>query len=126
MSIPNSMRRFGFKKWYERELLFGHSHLVLVLLCTLALMGGLEAFSLQHSERALLVLAMLVAAVVGAWSLRRFLFMLSRAEFIANQAVCAQCKTYARWDITHDEVLAESQRMTVCCRKCGHRWHIVW
>ena len=36
-SVAPAIRQRGFRKWYERELLAGHSHLVLLLLCTVAL-----------------------------------------------------------------------------------------
>ena len=39
MAIQQSIRNRGFRKWYERQLLVGHSHLLLLLLCTLALLG---------------------------------------------------------------------------------------
>jgi len=127
MSIPQSIRRRGFRKWYERELLLGHSHMVLLLLCTLAFMGGLEAFSLRGTDRALLLLAMVVAVGLGVWSLRRYLFLLTRAEMLANQAVCDECKAYGRWEVTLDEVTTDgTSHMKVCCRKCGHRWQLVW
>lgn len=127
MVIIDSIRRRGFRKWYERELLVGHSHLVLLLLCTLALLGAFEAFSQPGAERLLIVVALLVAAVLGVWALRRYLFLLLRAEQIANQAVCPACKAYGRWQIEHDESLASGNyRLGVCCRKCSHRWRIEW
>ena len=103
MSIPAFIAERGFRKWYERELIRGHSHLVLLLLATL-----------------------LVAAAIGVWALRRYLFHLMRAEAIANQAVCAHCDAYARWLIERSEpATARSDgAMAVCCRKCGHRWRI--
>jgi hypothetical protein len=138
MAIQQSIRNRGFRKWYERQLLVGHSHLLLLLLCTLALLGAFEAFSEPGAERALLVVALLVAAVLGVWALRRYLFLLMRAEVIANQAVCPGCKAYARWQVDEPVVpgsaaVAEddaddgsSETMMVCCRKCQHRWRISW
>ncbi|HZF81708.1 MAG TPA: hypothetical protein VEZ89_18165 [Rubrivivax sp.] len=142
MAIQHSIRKRGFRKWYERQLLAGHSHLVLLLLCTLALLGAFEAFSQPGAKRALLVVALLVAAALGVWSLRRYMFLLLRAEVIANQAVCPQCKNYARWQIddpaparggsgstamaNDDDDDGSSEVMTVCCRKCNHRWRISW
>ncbi|HLL12310.1 MAG TPA: hypothetical protein VK570_14705 [Rubrivivax sp.] len=143
MAIQHAIRKRGFRKWYERQLLAGHSHLVLLLLCTLALLGAFEAFSQPGAKRALLVVALLIAAGVGVWSLRRYMFLLLRAEVIANQAVCPQCKNYARWQIDepvpsaaraglaataddHADDDGSSEVMTVCCRKCSHRWRISW
>lgn len=144
MAIQQSIRNRGFRKWYERQLLVGHSHLLLLLLCTLALLGAFEAFSEPGADRALIVVALLVAAGLGAWALRRYMFLLMRAELIANQAVCPKCKAYARWQIDEPAALAgrarppssddddsddddgSSETMLVCCRKCQHRWRISW
>ena len=43
IQLADGIRRHGFKKWYERELLRGHAHLVAVIVCTLGLMMALEA-----------------------------------------------------------------------------------
>jgi DNA-directed RNA polymerase subunit RPC12/RpoP len=127
MSIPAFIAERGFRKWYERELIRGHAHLVLLLLATLGVIGGLEAFSERGAaNRLLMVASLLVAAVIGVWALRRYLYHLMRAEAIANQAVCAQCDAYARWLIERSEPATEQGdgAMAVRCRKCGHRWRI--
>ena len=131
IDIPQSIQRLGFRKWYERQLLTGHSHLVLVVLCAVAVAGALEAYSTQPDSSRLQMLASVgAAAAIGVWSLRRYLFLLTRAEFIANQAVCAACKTYGRWAIeSHavaDERAEQPPQMRVCCRKCQARWLIEW
>jgi ABC-type nickel/cobalt efflux system permease component RcnA len=131
-AIPQLIRERGFRRWYESELMRGHSQLVLLLLCALAVMGALEAFSSGHgADRLLMVASLLIAAGIGAWSLRRYLFHLMRAELIANQAVCPQCKVYARWAVeTHHEAAVDqpedASTMNVCCRACEHRWTIGW
>lgn len=128
MSIPAFIAERGFRKWYERELIRGHAHLVLLLLATLGVIGGLEAFTERGGgNRLLMVASLLAAAAIGAWALRRYLFHLMRAEAIANQAVCSQCDAYARWLIERSEPATErgDGAMAVRCRKCGHRWRIV-
>jgi hypothetical protein len=131
MPIPQAIRRRGFRKWYERELLVGHSHLVLLLFCALAVVGAMEVFWRQPGgERLLMVVSVLVSAGIGVWALRRYLFVLMRAELIANQAVCAGCKAYGRWVVEEqaagDEATGRSAHMRVCCRSCGGRWLIEW
>ncbi len=137
MAIPQAIQRRGFRKWYERELLVGHSHLVLLLLSALTLLGGMEAFAQPDGRRWLMGGCVIVAAAIGLWALRRYLFLLTRAEHIANQAVCAQCQAYGRWAVepqgatptprmdTDDDDGAPA-RMHVCCRGCGWRWQIEW
>jgi len=126
MGIAQSIKQRGFRKWYERELLVGHLHLVLLLLCTLALLGALEAFSQPGASRALLVLSVLLAAAIGAWALRRYFFLLLRAEHIALQAVCARCAAYGRWTVEQpaDDAADAPARLHVCCRGCAARWTI--
>ena len=122
----------GFRKWYERELIRGHSHLVLLLLCTVAVLGALEAAAdLRGSARlAVMAASVVVAGGVGVWAMRRYLFVLMRAEHVANQAVCPQCQTYARWHIVghdvHDDDRNATSCLDVCCRQCEHRWRIAW
>lgn len=130
--VVQAIRERGFRKWYERELVRSHVHLVLVLACALAAIGALEAFSQRHgSDRLLMVLSLLVAAGVGAWAVRRYLFHLMLAEQIANQAVCPACQTYARWreqaEGAPGPASADGQgRLQVRCLKCGHEWRIEW
>lgn len=131
MAVPQSIQRHGFRKWYERQLLSGHSHLVLVVLCALAVAGAIEVFSRQPgSSRVQMVVSVVVSAAIGIWALRRYLFLLMRAEVIANQAVCSACQTYGRWvvesEAAADEETGQTAQMRVCCRKCEARWLIEW
>jgi hypothetical protein len=124
MPAVQAMRKLGFRKWYERTLLRSHLHLVLLLLSTVGLLGCAEVW---RGELALLdhlwLLACVVAsALIGLRSLRRYLYLLRHAEYVADQAVCRRCEAYARWDITGED--APNGRMQVCCRRCGHHWKI--
>jgi ABC-type nickel/cobalt efflux system permease component RcnA len=133
MADDNYLRKHGFRRWYERELTRGHLQLLLLLMSALALMAAMEAFSTRQGGQPLLMVAsMLIAAVVGLWALRRYLFHLMRAELIAHQAVCPQCQTYARWRVeSHHEALAHgkaeaSATTQVRCVQCSHVWTIEW
>lgn len=135
--IPASIRARGFRRWYERELVRSHVHLVLLLMCALAALGAVEAFSSGRGDRALMAASLLVAAAVGAWAMRRYLFFLMRAELLANQATCPQCRCYARWQVEREHAAdgepgaitaadGESGAITAGCRNCRHRWRISW
>ena len=82
MKLAEGIRKVGFRKWYERELLTGHAHLALLLMCVLGLMTALEASSRYTSaaDRLTDLVAVLVCAAAGVWTLRRYLFLLARAE----------------------------------------------
>ena len=43
-SLADGIRRVGFRKWYERELLSSHAHMLLAFLCVIGLMASMEAF----------------------------------------------------------------------------------
>ncbi len=124
MHLARGIRTLGFRKWYERELLQSHGHLLLTLLCTLGLLGAVEAAMsfTGWQDRLIDAVAALASAAIGLWSLRRYLYLLSHAEFVANQADCPQCGTYARFTLVGEP--AEGRPAPVCCRQCQHRWAI--
>jgi predicted Zn finger-like uncharacterized protein len=121
--LADGVRRHGFRKWYERELLSSHAHLLLTVLCCIALMGSLELFhGGTLAEKLLDVALVLISAGIGLWALRRYLYLLSHAEAVANQADCPACGTYARFDVVGDD--PRSSQVRVRCRQCGHAWTI--
>lgn len=124
MSAAQTIRSLGFRKWYERELLQSHVHLVLLLLATIGLLASAEAYSVQLDGMAQLkVLACAGAsALIAIWALRQYLFRLNHAQFVADQAVCSGCETYAKWDLLEER--AAGSYLRVGCRRCGHRWEI--
>lgn len=124
MSAVKTIRRLGFRKWYERELLQSHANLVLLLLASLGLLGSAEAYSKSAPlpDQLQVAAAALASAVIGLWSLRRYLYLLNHAEYVANQAECEQCGTYARWDLIGEG--AQDSGMQVRCRHCSHQWRI--
>jgi hypothetical protein len=124
IKLAEGIRRIGFRKWYERELLRGHAHLVLLLLCAIGVIAALEAvFRFRTiNDQLLNLVAVLGCAAVGIWAVRRYLYLLHHAEMIANQADCPHCKTYGRLDlIAADDAHA---RVRVRCRQCTHEWSI--
>lgn len=121
--LAEGVRRVGFRKWYERELLSSHAHLLLALLCSIALMGTMEAFpGGSLGEKLLDVVLFLVSGALGLWALRRYLYLLMHAEEVANQANCPQCNAYARFDVVSED--RRNGHTVVCCRQCAHEWTI--
>lgn len=116
------MERLGFRKWYERELLSGHAHLVLAILSVVALMASMEGFRSGPVVRLENVLFVIASAGIGLWALRRYLFLTMRAEVVANQASCPDCGEYGRFGVVgRNPSRGETE---VCCRKCARRWVI--
>ena len=124
MKLAEGIRKHGFRKWYERELLQSHAHLVLTFLCTIGLFAAFEALGRFRSlsDQLTDVLAILVCTAVGIWALRRYLRLLLHAEVTAHQADCPGCKTHGRLKVESED--ARAGTVAVCCKKCQHRWTI--
>ncbi len=124
MKLAEGIRRHGFRKWYERELLQSHAHLILTFLCMIGIFAALDAVrgTVGWVERAEEILTAILCAGTGLWALRRYLFLLHHAELAAHQAGCAQCKAYGRLDLVQSD--ASGERVAVRCRGCGHGWRI--
>lgn len=124
MKLSVGIRKHGFRKWYERELLRSHAHMALTFVCMVGLIGAFEAASEFRSwtDQAFDLLAVLVCGGAGLWALRRYLFLLMHAETVAHQADCPSCGTYARFSLVQAETTTE--RVRVCCRQCSHEWTI--
>jgi ABC-type nickel/cobalt efflux system permease component RcnA len=124
MNLADGIRKLGFRKWYQRELMRSHGHMLLLFLCAIGLLASFEAFdrSAPTSDRAKDVAAILLLASVGIWSLRRYLYLLMHAEEAARQAVCPQCETYGRLSLLAEQ--REHSPLRVQCKKCQHAWTI--
>jgi hypothetical protein len=124
MQLMQGIQRLGFRKWYERELLQSHAHLALTFLCAVGLFGAFEAAAQfrDMSSQIFNALAILLTAAVGIWALRRYLALLTHAEFVANQADCPQCGVYARFKLA--DAVPNDDGVTVRCRECQHQWAI--
>ena len=121
--MADGVSKVGFRKWYERELLASHAHMILAFLSAIALMASMEAFrEASITEKLADVMFVLVCAVVGLWALRRYLFLLMRAEVLANQANCPKCGEYGRFTVVAENRGGEETQ--VCCRKCTQHWLI--
>jgi predicted Zn finger-like uncharacterized protein len=124
MRLAEGIRKHGFRKWYERELLTCHGHLALVFVCMIGIFVAIDAASRFRSwgDQFADGLSLLLCGGVGLWALRRYLFLLLHAEAVAKQADCGGCKAYGRIDLLQSDAAGDS--VQVQCRKCGHVWRI--
>lgn len=120
MKLASGIRKHGFRKWYERELLSSHAHLVLTFVCGVGLLAGFDAGpgGLVAAD----LLGIVLCAATGVWALRRYLYLLTHAESVANQADCPACGTYARFDLVAAD--AAGDEVAVRCRRCQREWTI--
>jgi hypothetical protein len=129
MKLAEGIQKHGFRKWYERELLQSHAHMVLAFLCFVGIFAAFELISNGHNRLMNALIAMLCTAT-GAWAVRRYIKLLSRAEALANQADCPGCGTYARFKcvdggapgVSGDH--AATERVRVRCKQCAREWTI--
>jgi len=121
--LAAGVRRVGFRKWYERELLSSHAHMVLAIFGVIALLASFEAMGTATPGQQLSdLVCILVSAAVTFWAMRRYLFLLMRAEVVANQANCSDCGAYGRFKVVSEA--HGGNEAQVACLKCAHRWTI--
>ena len=121
MEPARSIGKFGFHRWYERQLTEGFAWLVTCLLCAVVVAAGIESvWSRLISWRALAMLVFVYIVGLICWyALQRFLTLLTRAERVASHSTCESCGANGRYT-----VLSETATMRVRCRKCAHEWTI--
>ena len=122
--LAEGIRTIGFRKWYERELLSSHAHMLLALLSTIALMATLELFDGgSMGDKLLNVILFILSGALALSSLRRYLYLLSHAETVADQANCPQCTAYGRLSVVEED--RRNGRLLVRCRQCGEEWTLL-
>lgn len=122
MNAATRIRRLGFRKWYERELLHSHANLVLLLLSAIGLLASAEVYdrSLGLLDQLEVIASAIASGVIGVLALRRYLYLLNHAEYVADQAICRHCDSYATFDL----IGGDEPVLRVRCRRCRHEWRI--
>jgi len=135
LEIGEEIRKRGFRRWYERQLIEGHAYLVTAFLALILLLAGYEAMSVLRGSplyHLALVGASGAAGMLMWVSWRRFIALLARAELFANAAACPRCAAWGKFDVLAADAAGadeppEAARPTwisVRCRKCGERWRL--
>ena len=119
MEPVDSIRRLGFNRWYERQLIEGHAWFVSGFICMITVAACAEELSFRGSvlrglAYALVILLASVIAVYGIW---RYQKLLVQADRIGEQATCPGCGTYARFKVVADCIAH--------CRKCDREWRLI-
>ena len=70
VQLIDGIRRHGFRKWYERELLQSHAHLALTFLCAVGLFAAFDAATnfTSWSDRVIDALAIVACGAIGYWA----------------------------------------------------------
>lgn len=133
MELSEGIRKIGFRRWYERQLIESHLYLISCFMCLIAVTACLEGFSFRAPglEPLLRLAAMFASGAVGIWTLGRYLAMLALAQRAAESSVCAKCGTYGRLEVTGGRAASAITNaetalspLGVRCRKCSHEWTI--
>jgi hypothetical protein len=134
-----TIRRIGFRKWYERQLVESHASLVTLLLCGLTFAILLDEVVVSTRAGGIPVTALAIVAgagVIGTFAWRHYITVLERAERYGERSTCVGCKTYGRFDVTEtgvDSIPGPTAKavaplqvawMRVTCRKCGLTWRM--
>lgn len=132
MQIADQVRKKGFRRWHERQLIDAHASLVTAFLCLIVLAVCVDQLRWREGGfKPLLMLALIVVSIVMCLKTVGFYFKaLFRAEHYASQAVCDTCKTYGAIAVTgssgldapHGDETTAGDWIKVCCKKCGHAW----
>ena len=139
MDTADRIRKLGFRKWHERELLKGHGYLAICFLGFIMVTASLEVYARRES---LLWLVMALAlGLIGGWvSLTGWAYyrrIMVVTGHVSDHAVCARCEASGKFDVLSAEpalqqpeepgtVTADNREgwMKVRCRKCGNEWTI--
>ena len=129
MKLEAAIGTHGFRRWYERQLAESFAYLTTGVLSLVMTTVALEMLEFRSTAVELIALVGVGssggALCVFAW--RRFHELLSRAEYVAEQAVCGSCGTYGRIRMLGSHDMPDSQLgclLDVHCRNCGNEWTI--
>ncbi len=89
MGLAEGIRKLGFRKWYERELIKCHAALVTCFLCALTVAALLEQGDFTDpAATSITALAVVFAAAALGWaSWRSYIVALRRATRSGNKVV---------------------------------------
>jgi len=136
MELSEGIRKIGFRRWYERQLIECHLYLISGFLCLIAVIASLEEFNLRTPtwETLVRLVTMIAGSAICLWAVKRYLVMLSVAEYAAERSVCEKCAAYGGLDLGRMAVRQAWEHaeggesplspVSVRCRKCGHEWTI--
>jgi hypothetical protein len=129
MDAVAAIRKLGFRRWYERQLIVGHAWLAGCFLSIVLAAAGLELLTLGRGVAEFLFDASLIcgAFAFGWLSWRRYAARMVCAEIIGGQAVCPGCSHYGfRIDPARGggSVPGRPPTIPARCPKCAHTWPI--
>jgi len=119
MEPADSIEKYGFQRWYERQLIQGHAWLLVGILCLTAAMlcAGELRFDAPLPLQVALAAGILATGLAGSHALIRYLTLLAGALKLGEHATCRACGTYARFSMVSPS--------RARCRKCAQEWRLI-
>mgnify|MGYP003429437971 CR=1 FL=1 len=137
MDIIEGIRRLGFRKWYERQLIEAHAWLLTGFLLLILAMSLIEIRNdvAGGRERFLLMAGALAAAIGCILCWLRYHRVLEATEIAAELATCPHCGTYGRIKVVRstpqsagavaaNPLLEDLPHLRVRCRQCATEWQL--
>jgi hypothetical protein len=138
MDPTASIRKLGFRRWYERQLIDCHAALITCFLCGIMAAALLEQVNFKEFgwQPLSMLLIVLAAGLLGWGAWRRYITVLQRAERYGEHSNCPNCSDYGRFVVeatgmdTYPDAAAravaplESAWLRVRCRKCATVWRM--
>ena len=132
MRVADRIRKLGFRRWYERQLIEAHGSLVTAFLGVIVVAVCMDQFHWHDPGfKPLIMLALIIAGIALCFKTVAFYFkVLFRAEHYATQATCSDCGVYGVIEVlaspahSTQEIdhVSGGDWMKVRCKKCGHDW----
>jgi len=124
------IRKLGFKRWFERQLIESHVYLVTFFLCLILVIAVFEQLGSRAGglERALMFAAIIGGGALGIVSFNRYIALLFRALRLAERSTCKNCGAYARFSVLDStrvhvgDDAGDGVWLKVKCKACGHDW----
>jgi hypothetical protein len=129
MELSQGIRRIGFRRWYERELIESHLYLMSWFLSLVLVLACLEGFSFKTPgwEPVVRFAGMTLGVVLCMWTLQRYIAMLAYALHVAERSVCRNCRAYSAFVLSERKAgpaVRQRGAVDVRCVKCGNEWTI--
>jgi hypothetical protein len=137
LDIVEGVRKLGFRKWYERQLIEAHAWLVTGFLLLILALALYEVRSdLAGAQPRFLLMAGVLAAFIGCiLSWLRYHRVLEATELAAELATCPHCGTYGRLRLVSstpqsaaavedNPLLEDLPHLRVRCRQCSGEWRL--
>ena len=126
------IRKLGFRRWFERQLIESHVYLVTCFLCLILVLAVFEELGSGAAglERALMLATIVAAGALGIFSWDRYTTILFPALRLSERSTCEKCGTHAhfsvidcgREDIQETAEDREGAWLKVKCARRGHQW----